>query len=149
MLDSPIIFDTRRIHRAIATAEVLSIFFMWLGKALILDARSTDSIPPAVFTDGMVTSVDERIRRIVHQRPELTTVFHLTALPWLAGVNSFLDSGAYDQVIRRLYQLGFGRLESDCRVALADLQRAERRVKLRYVKGDHCRTLYQRPPWFA
>jgi hypothetical protein len=147
MLDTPVEIDSRLVQRAIATADVLSIFFPWLGKALILDARHRRDTPPAVFADGMVNSAEERLRRISRRRPQLPAVERLTALPWPAATGSFLDSGAYDQLVRRLYQLGFGELESDCRRALAELQRAERRVKLSYVRGDHCRTVYERPRW--
>jgi hypothetical protein len=94
----------------------------------------------------MVGSVEARIERILRRRPEFERLERLTAVPWLAGTGSFRDCGAYDQVVRRCYELGHGDLERDCRRALADLQRAEQQVKLAFVRGDGCRTLYQRQP---
>lgn len=147
MFDKAFDLDHEQVIRAIDRAEVLSIFFPWFGKALIVDTRHSPTAPPAVFTDGMVNSVEERMRSIAHHRPEFSHQIRLLPLPWPAGVGSFLDSGVYDRIVQRLTNLGHGYLTSDCERALADLRRAERRVKLSYVRGDHCRTLYQRPRW--
>lgn len=145
MLDKPYELDTEVVSEAIATAEILTIFFPWLDHALIFDTRHTATVPPAIFTDGMVGSAEERLRSIAQARPHLSPPDQLTALPWPGGVTSFQDSGAYEQVVRRCYHLGHGELESNCRRALAELQRAEHQIKLAYVRGDNSRTLYQRP----
>ena len=144
MLDTPIELDMAVVSEAIATAEVLTIFFPWLGQALILDTRHDVGAPPAVFTDRIVGSVEERLRLIMQARPMFPQPDQLTALPWLAGTDSFVGLGVYGEVVRRCYRLGYGDLEGDCRRALDELRRAERTVKLAYARGDFCRTLYQR-----
>jgi hypothetical protein len=147
MLDTPFNLDHELANRTIASAEALSIFFPWFGRALIVDTRHRDGVPPAIYTDGMVASGAERLRSIVAARPQFARPPRLMAIPWPGGTGSFVDSGAYEAIVRRFYALGFGRLERDCERALADLRRAERRVKLAYIRGDHCKTVYQRPRW--
>ena len=84
-----------------------------------------------------------RIRGLARLRPSLGRPARLAAVPWPAGVNSFLDTGVYEQIVTRCRQLGHESLEADCRRALAVLRQAERQLKLTYVRGEHCRTLYQ------
>lgn len=144
MLDVPFDLDVRRVSRAIRTAEVLALFFPWLGQALVVDARSDRFTAPTVFADDMAGSAEERIRGLVRRRPSLGRPARLTALPWPAGVTSFVDAGLYTKVIRRCHALGHADLEGDCARALAALRAAEHRMKLAYVRGDHCRTLYQK-----
>jgi hypothetical protein len=144
MLDKPFEMDIQRIHEAIATAEVLTIFFPWLGRALIVDLRHDSRTPPAIYSDVMVGSIEERSRRIARLRPQFARPSRLVAAPWPAGAGSFIESGAFDTIVRRLYHLGFGHMEVNCRRALAELERAEQRMKLLYVRGEHCRTLYER-----
>lgn len=143
MLDSPIDLDTEPVEQALATAEVLTIFFPWFGKALVFDTRQRPAVAPLLIVDDMIGSAEERVRDLMRRRPEFPRPARLTAIPWPAGTNSFIDTGAYDWLVRRCYRLGHGHLESDCRRALAIVREAEQRLKLAYVRGEHCRTLYQ------
>lgn len=144
MLDAPLELDIDRLHEAVATAEVLTVFFPWFGRALIMDARHDSLTPPAVFSDAMAGSAEERLRGLAWLRPQLPWPERLTAVPWPAGTDSFVDSGGLDAIRRRLHGMGFGHLEINCRRALGELRRAEARMKLAYARGEHCRTLYQR-----
>lgn len=144
MLDMPFELDLRLITRAIRTGEVISLFFPWFGKALILDTRHTAGTPPAVFADDMAGSAEERLRSLARRRPGLPRPARLTAIPWPAGVNSLIDAGVYSEIVRRCHALGHGELERDCAGALEALRLAERQMKLAYVRGEHCRTLYQK-----
>jgi hypothetical protein len=145
MLDMPLSVDQQPVLQAIERAEVVSIFFPWIGLALVVDFRHNDVARPAVLTDEIAGSLAERLTRIARRRPDLPPPTRLAAIPWPSGVRSFLDSGAYDRLVYRLYQLGHGDVESDCRRARAALQRAEYVLKLAYIRGEHCRTLYQAP----
>jgi hypothetical protein len=143
MLDLPIELDMAPVEQAIATAEVLTIFFPWFGKAVVFDTRHRPAVPPLLVAADMVGSAEERVRDLMRRRPALPRPARLTAIPWPAGTNSFVDTGAYDSLVRRCYRLGHGELETDCRRALAIVRAAEQRLKLAYVRGEHCRTLYQ------
>ena len=144
MMDLPIDLDLKVVSRAIRAAEVISLFFPWFGKALIFDTRQDDVTPPAIFADDMAGSAEERLQSLTRLRPSLGRPARLVAVGWPAGVNSFVDTGVYEQIVARCRQLGHESLEADCRRALAVLRRAERQLKLAYVRGEHCRTLYQK-----
>jgi hypothetical protein len=144
MLDMPFETDLRLIIRAIRAGEVISLFFPWFGKALILDTRRSAGTPPAIFADDMAGSAEERLRDLARRRPDLPRPARLAAIPWPAGVNALVDTGIYAEFVRRCRALGDGALERDCARALAALRHAERQMKLAYVRGEHCRTLYQK-----
>ena len=144
MLDMPFDYDERLVSRAIRRADVVSVFFPWFGKALILDMRFDGDTPPAVFADDMAGSTDERLLMLARQRPRLGRARRLTAVPWPAGIGSFVAAGLHDHIVERVRRLGFPDLVDDCERALADLSAAEREMKLAYVRGMHCRTVYPR-----
>ncbi|MCC6629943.1 MAG: hypothetical protein IT340_21400 [Chloroflexi bacterium] len=140
----PFEFDERRVSRAIRRAEVVSVFFPWFDKALILDTRFDHETPPAVFVDSMAGSADERLLWLTRQRPRLGRPTRLVGAPWPAGVRSFIDSGHLDQMVARVRRLGFPELEVDCTRAVRRLHTAEQAVKRAYVRGERCRTVYSR-----
>ena len=68
-MDYPYNVASDKIIRHLLEAEVMSIFFPRIGKALIVDTRHNYENGPVVLLDGMVESPEERLRSIKRLRP--------------------------------------------------------------------------------
>ncbi len=125
-----------KIIRALAEAEVMSIFFPWVGKALVVDTRTNAEHGPAVLLDDMVTSPEERLRSIRRLRPYFDTIGQLTLAPWVGSVRSFAERGVMAAIAERLEHMGYPGAAEDATVTFQALRREERRVLLDLIAGD-------------
>jgi hypothetical protein len=141
------VFDLfhERIIEAISTGEVVCLFFPRLGKTLILDLRSTEDTPAAVFLENMVSSPRERLESLQKLRPEFPLPNELRLAPWLGFVRSLHDTGVYDAILDRCAQTGDLSLPGACREAIHALEQMERHFVRAIVRGEMSRTLWQRP----
>ncbi|MCO5221101.1 MAG: hypothetical protein M9947_05880 [Thermomicrobiales bacterium] len=64
-------FYPDQLKVALADAVVMSIFFMRIGNALILDFRTAEGINPAIRVDGMAATPRDRLLSFRELRPEL------------------------------------------------------------------------------
>jgi hypothetical protein len=133
-----------RIIEAIRTGEVVCLFFPRLGKTLILDLRSTDETPPAVFLENMVSSPRERLESLQRLRPQFPLPDELRLAPWFGFVRSLHDTGVFDAIIERCAQTGDTALIGHCHEAIRTLEQTERHFVRAIVRGEMSRTLWQR-----
>ena len=63
-MDNAFNLSSGKIIRALAEAEVMSIFFPRVGKALIVDTRHDADHGPVVLMDDMVGSAEERLQSV-------------------------------------------------------------------------------------
>ena len=126
-MDYPYNLASDMIIRHLLEAEVMSIFFPRIGKALIIDARHDYENGPTMLLDGMVESPEERLRSIKRLRPQFEQLAQLTLAPWAGSTRSFIERGVLDATFR-------------------ELRRVEREVMRDLVAGDPrtTRTLWQR-----
>jgi hypothetical protein len=91
---------------AIDDADVISLFFPLLRRALVIDARSAPGDPPVISVMPQVTSVEERIAMIEAQRPALGKVQAVLAVPWLRSVRELGERGIVPVLVDRLAKSG-------------------------------------------
>ncbi|MHB8646723.1 MAG: hypothetical protein ACYDAR_13115 [Thermomicrobiales bacterium] len=141
------ISSTKIIH-ALAEAEVMSIFFPRIGKALIVDTRHDAEHGPVVLLDTMVGSAEERLQSVRRLRPEFTAIAQLTLAPWLGSTRAFIEQGIFDAIVERFRAMGFPEEAEAASIAIKELRRYERRVTLDLIAGDAqtTRTLWTRQP---
>ncbi len=137
------IFDDR-IVAAIRTGDVICLFFPRLGKTLILDLRSTDTVGPAVFVDDMVSGPEERLRSLERLRPELPIPDELRLAPWFGFARSLPESTVYEAIDERCRLSGGADLARRCREAVGSLIQLETRYIQAIVRGEMSRTIWQR-----
>ncbi len=134
-----------RIIEAIEQGDVVCLFFPRLGKTLILDPRSTDDIPPAIFIENMVSTPRERLESLRRLRPEFPLPEEMRLAPWFGFVGSLDDAGVTKALLRRCNEAGDLRMVRACTAALRELRQIERGVLRAIIRGESSRTLWQRP----
>jgi len=135
-MDNAYNISSDRIIRAVIEAEVMSIFFPRIGKALIVDTRHDADHGPVVLMDGMVGSAEERLQSVRRLRPEFTEIAQLTLAPWLGSTRAFAEQGIFDAIVERFRTMGFHDAAHDAIRAFRDLRRHERQMMLDLIAGD-------------
>ena len=106
-MDNAYNISSSKIIRALAEAEVMSIFFPRVGKALIVDTRHDAEHGPVVLIDDMVGSAEERLQSVRRLRPEFTEIAQLTLAPWLGSTRAFAEQGILDAIVERFHAMGY------------------------------------------
>jgi hypothetical protein len=135
-MDNAFNLSSTRIIRALAEAEVMSIFFPRVGKALIMDTRHDAENGPAVFLDEMVGSPEERLQSIRRLRPQFRELAQLTLAPWIGSTRSFADQGILEAIVERFHALGFPEAADDAMATFRQLRRAEHATMRDLIAGD-------------
>lgn len=145
-MDNAYNISSSKIIRALAEAEVMSIFFPRVGKALIVDTRHDANHGPVVLMDDMVGSAEERLQSVRRLRPEFTEIAQLTLAPWFGSVHAFAEQGIFDAIVERFRVMEYDDAANDAVRAFRALRRHERQVLLDLIAGDAqtTRTLWTR-----
>lgn len=132
---------------AIDDADVISLFFPLLRRALVIDARSSPDYPPAVTLMPQVASVEERIRMIEGQRPGMGKVRAILAVPWLRSVRELDDRGIVTVLVNRLVASGLSPEASRSRLekAVDKLWRIEKMAFAGMIRGEGFSTIWTVP----
>lgn len=132
---------------AIDDADVISLFFPLLRRALVIDARSSPDYPPSVTLMPQVASVEERIRMIEGQRPGMGKVRAILAVPWLRSVRELDDRGIVTVLVNRLVASGLSREASRSRLekAVDKLWRIEKMAFAGMIRGEGFSTIWTVP----
>jgi hypothetical protein len=146
MMDNLFRWNFRAILRNMHQAEVTSLFFPYLGRALIIDLRHDEVEGPVITIDGMVSGAQERMDSLKRLRPRFDIPHNLTLAPWLGSVRSLETTGALADVAGRLEAMGHPEVKRDLDNAYGQLLQLERGEVLALIRGDaeRTRTLYQR-----
>ncbi|HEY8292889.1 MAG TPA: hypothetical protein VIG44_10395, partial [Thermomicrobiales bacterium] len=135
-MDNAFNLSSGKIIRALAEAEVMSIFFPRVGKALIVDTRHDAGHGPVVLMDDMVGSAEERLQSVRRLRPEFTEIAQLTLAPWFGSTRAFAEQGIFDAIVERFRTMGYHDEAHDATRAFRELRRHERQVTLDLIAGE-------------
>jgi len=135
-VDNAYNISSAKIVRALAEAEVMSIFFPRIGKALIVDTRHDAEHGPVVLIDEMVGSAEERLQSVRRLRPEFTEIAQLTLAPWLGSSRAFAEQGILEAIVERFHAMGYHDAANEAMTVFQRLRRHERQVMLDLVAGE-------------
>jgi hypothetical protein len=146
MMDNAHRWNVRTVLRNIHEAQVISLFFPHLARALIIDLRHDEAEGPLITTDSLVSGPQERIDSLRKLRPRFDLPDNITLAPWLGPVRTLETSGAISDVASRLEAIGHSTAKGDLDAAYRELLSRERGEVLALIRGDveRTRTLYQR-----
>jgi hypothetical protein len=146
LLDNIYRWNMRGVFHSLHQAEVVNVFFRYLGRGLILDFRYDEVEGPNVSVDTMAAGADDRIARIKRQRPRFAAPENVTLAPWNASVSSFDTRGGLEEVRTRLRRIGYGAALNDLNVCYQQLLDLERDEAWALIRGEvqRTQTLYQR-----
>ena len=135
-MDNPYNISSAKIINALGEAEVMSIFFPRVGKALIVDTRHNAEHGPVVLIDEMVGSAEERLRSVRRLRPEFTEIAQLTLAPWMGSTRAFAEQGINDAIVARFHAMGFHDAADEALIVFQRLRRHETHVMRDLIGGD-------------
>jgi len=133
-----------QMFAAMTEADVISIFFPLLRRALVVDVRREGDAVPMVRVMGQVNSMEERIASIEAERPELGKIRSILGVPWLKSVRGLEAGGVVDSLVRRLSEAGMSpeASRSHIRKAINSLWGIERLAFVSLIRGEGYKTLW-------
>jgi hypothetical protein len=138
-----------QVLSAIAEADVISIFFPLLRRALVVDLRRSKDgdapeSSPMIRVLGQVNSMEERISSIEQLRPGMGKIRSILGVPWLKSVRNLEEAGIISRLIERLDQAGMHPAESSTalRGAIDQLWKIERMAFVGLIRGEGYKTLW-------
>jgi hypothetical protein len=133
-----------QVFSAIEEADVISIFFPLLRRALVIDMRDAPEASPMIRIQGQVNSMEERIASIERMRPGMGKIRSILGVPWLKSVRGLEDAGVLTRLTDRLTQAGMNQAESGpaLRSAINQLWKIEHLAFIGLVRGEGYKTLW-------
>jgi len=133
-----------QVLAGISEAEIVTIFFPLLRRALVIDTRHDVETDQMVRIMPQVGSMEERIAVIEGLRPQFGKVRSILGIPWIKSVNTLGEQGVIEQLEKRLTDSGMppSRAEVAVSEALAELTRIEHRAYVSMILGDGYQTLW-------
>ena len=133
--------DLQEVIDCVETAEVMSLFILTLGKAVVIDTRSSEAEDPLVRIMPLVASPRERIR-LQRLRPGFPRVRDLMVIPWPRYVNSLVTLGIWDRITERFVDSGYEEAAAACVSVLEELRLLEKQKLAEVVRGQNYHTLW-------
>ena len=132
------------VKGSILEADVLSLFFPYFGKAILLDTRSNETDGPVIMLTEMVRSPQERIRSLERLRPGFPDVEKMILIPWVRYISTLVESGIWDSIVTRLEQSTFDDPDKSTEILLSELKKMERVELISAIKGPKYETIWSR-----
>jgi hypothetical protein len=136
-------FDDRIIE-ALRTAEVISVFFVRVGRSMILDSRAELGVQPAIILDDIVSTPQARLQSFRRLRPGLPLPDRLTLAPWTSAVRDFRDRGMLAVLLERCAREGGADLRAVAERSYQELVILERKYLRDLVRGVGMQTIWER-----
>lgn len=132
------------ILSGISDADVITIFFPLLRRALVVDTRHDAESGPVVQVDVQARSMEERIEGIEKARPHLGRVRAILGIPWVRSVKRLEEEGISDCLYRRLLSADMSPNEAQAAVkrAVGQIWRYEQMAFTRMIQGTGFSTLW-------
>ena len=133
-----------QVLSGISEAEIITIFFPLLRRALIIDTRHSDGLGHMVGVLPQVGSMEERIAVIEQLRPQFGKVRSIISIPWIKPISSLREQGITDRLIERLSdaQMPSSIAYDAVRGAVNQLSKVEHRAFVALIQGKGYETLW-------
>ena len=145
-MDQEFHVDVDEVRRTLDRAEVITLFFPYFRKTLLLDTRHSQADPPLVRVVPMVASGEERLKSVQRMRPRFGRPESLALIAWPRYVSSVKELGVWQLIVERLVTAGGPACEVALERCYRELLREERAEFRRAVTGEGYRALWQRRP---
>ena len=132
------------ILSGIGEADVITIFFPLLRRALVVDTRHDLESGPVIKVDVQAGSMEERISAIEKARPQFGRVRAILGIPWVRSVRRLQEEGITDCLFRRLLACDMSHSDAQSAIerAIAQLWRYEQMAFTRMIQGTGFATLW-------
>ena len=141
-MEGNFLFEIDEVLRTVQEAQVMSLFFPSFRRALIIDTRSNADDGPMVRLMPMASSPQDRVRSIRKLRPGFPRLQNLTLIPWQRYVDSLVNLGVWEKIVKRIEESGDPKAIQACDAALTELRRLERQELVAAISGDNYQTIW-------
>lgn len=133
-----------QVLSGIAEAEVITIFFPLLRRALVIDTRHDSQNAQLVSVMNQVSSMEERISALEKSRATLGKVRSILGIPWIKSVSGLHEHGVTQRLVERLCDADMSLLDAQraVRAATNELSRIEHKAFISLIKGEGYQTLW-------
>ena len=137
--------DIEEIKNTLLEADVVSLFFPFFGKTVLIDIRSNETDGPALILTEMVRSPRERIRSMEQLRPGFNDPEKMVLIPWVRYLETLIDSGIWSVVIKKLEEASFIDPRVSADEILEKLRNQEHNELADAVNGPSYKTIWSKP----
>lgn len=138
-----------QVLSTIDEAEVLTIFFPNLAKALVVDVRRNAEEGPLVKVVNQVNSMEERMAAIERMRPSFGRVRSIAGIPWTKSIRTLRENGIMSRLEQRMVANGDNSFNATaaCQEAFQKLQEIEQAQWVDLIKGRNplYRSIWENP----
>lgn len=133
-----------QVLSGISEAEIITIFFPLLRRALVIDTRHDEETAAWVQVTPQVSSMEERIAMIEQARPQFGKVRSILGIPWIKSVGTLREQGVTPRLVERLMDAGMPHNKAKAAVhdAVYQLTKVEHKAFVLLIKGDGYQTLW-------
>ena len=135
--------DLEEVARSLETSEVVAIYFPFLRKTLLIDARSSAVDPPMAKVVEMVATPEERFQSVRELRPRFPRPESLVLIPWPKYVESLVRLKIWERVVARFVNLGFPETVRQCEACYQELVGLEKEEMRRALAGENYKSLWE------
>ena len=137
--------DIEEIKNTLLEADVVSLFFPYFGKTVLIDIRSNETDGPALILTEMVRNPRERIRSMEQLRPGFNDPEKMVLIPWVRYLETLIDSGIWSVVIKKLEEASFIDPRVSADEILEKLRNLEHSELADAVNGPSYKTIWSKP----
>lgn len=142
-MDSEFCIDIAQILKSIDTAEVVSMYFPLLRRALLIDFRSNATEGPMVKVVPMVDSIEERFRSLRRLRPRFPRPESITVIPWPKYVRSLERIGIRDRIEQRFMNSEYPTALKACSDGFDELLQIEAEELVNAIRGETYQSVWR------
>lgn len=136
--------DLQAVFEAIDSADVIVFRFVTIPQRLLFDSRYSETEGPSLRLVPGGVSVPERMTAIKQARPRFRLPEKVTSARWPRYVSSFVESGAWDRIMRRIDATGYTLAPDRAAAVLREMQARERVETLNAIIGAGYHSLWSR-----
>ena len=136
--------DIEEIKNTLLEADVVSLFFPYFGKTVLIDIRSNETDGPALILTEMVRNPRERIRSMEQLRPGFNDPEKMVLIPWVRYLETLIDSGIWSIVINKLEEASFIDPKASADEILKKLRNLEHSELADAVNGSSYKTIWSK-----
>lgn len=130
------------IIKSLKNSDVISIFFPYIKKTILVDKRSTSDEGSVILLTDMARTPRERVRSLQTLRPNFPAIENILLIPWTRYVISLKDSGVWKAICDTLEE---STTKSDSTNKIFEqLIQLEKRSLINVINGDGFKTIWTR-----
>ena len=130
---------------SLKNSDVISIFFPYLKKTILIDKRTADNENPTILLTDMVRTPRERVQSLQKLRPNLPDIENILLIPWTRYIISLKDSGVWNAIYDTLNENLIGEEYQLIDEIFKQLLILEKRSLVEVIKGTSFKTVWEKP----